>query len=110
MKSLLKIKLVFWKYFSIIVLISVIIFFEIKNNYEITILRQSGILTKGFIYEKKSVGSKGTIRSFYRFYVNDIYYEGFDDNEDLTKYDSILVIYNPENPELNRTKEFVEEY
>ena len=85
-------------------------FFVIRNNYEITKLRQSGKLTKGFIYEKKSVGSKGTIRSFYRFYVNDVYYEGFDDKEDLTKHDSIIVIYNPDNPELNRTKEFVEDY
>lgn len=105
--SLLKIIL---NYFPIILFIGIIIFFSLKNNNEIGELKQKGKKTKALIYDKKSVGSKGTIRSFYRFKVNENYYEGFDDNENLVKFDSIVIIYAENNPELNRSKEFVDNY
>ena len=96
--------------FTILLLIGIIIFFSLKSDNEIAELKQNGKKTKAIIYDKKSVGSKGTIRSFYRIKVNESYYEGFDDNENLVKFDSIIIIYAKNNPELNRSKEFVDNY
>jgi hypothetical protein len=98
------------KYFYIFIPLTVIIFFVIRNNHLISNLKENGKTTKAFIYQKKSVGSKGTIRSFYRFKVNESHYEGYDDNENLMKFDSIIIIYLENNPKSNRSKEFVDNY
>jgi len=42
--------------------------------------------------------------------VNDNLYEGFYDNDELVKFDSIEIIYLPDNPEKNQAKQFVEDY
>lgn len=82
----------------------------IRPEMRISELRNDGKQTKAFLYEIKGVGSKGTIRGFYRFEINNSLYEGFYDNDKLMKYDSIDIIYFPDNPERNQAKQFVEDY
>jgi hypothetical protein len=82
----------------------------IRPEMRISELRNDGKQTKAYLYEVKGVGSKGTIRGFYRFEINNNLYEGFYDNDKLMKYDSIDIIYLPDNPERNQAKQFVEDY
>lgn len=82
----------------------------IRPEIRISEFKQNGKQTKAYLYEVKSVGSKGTTRGFYRFEVNNNLYEGFYDNDKLVKYDSINVIYLPDNPERNQAKQFVDDY
>lgn len=82
----------------------------IRPEMRISELRNDGKQTKAYLYEVKGVGSKGTIRGFYRFEINNNLYEGFYDNDKLVKYDSIDIIYLPDNPERNQAKKFVEDY
>lgn len=82
----------------------------IRPEIIISDLKENGKQIKAYLYEVKRVGSKGTIRGFYRFKINNILYEGFYDNDKLEKYDSIDIIYLPENPERNQVKRFVEDY
>ena len=93
-----------------ILLILFLVYVSIRNNNNISTLQKNGKQVTGYFYEVKSVGSKGTIRGFYKFEVNKNYYEGFYDNDELVKYDSIEIIYLPENPETNQAKQFVEDY
>ena len=60
-----------------VIILLVVIFFVVRNYYNIYDLRKNGIHIKGFLYEVKGVGSKGIIRGFYRFEINNNYYEGF---------------------------------
>lgn len=96
--------------FVLILFICFIIFLIIRNNNNNNELQENGKQTKAYLYEVKGVGSKGTIRGFYRFEINNNLYEGFYDNDKLVKYDSIDVIYLPDNPERNQAKQFVEDY
>lgn len=82
----------------------------IRPEMRISELRNDGKQTKAYLYEVKGVGSKGTTRGFYRFEINNNLYEGFYDNDKLVKYDSIDIIYLPDNPERNQAKKFVEDY
>ena len=93
-----------------ILLILFLVYVSIRNNNNISILQKNGKQVTGYLYEVKGVGSKGTIRGFYKFEVNNNYYEGFYDSDELVKYDSIEIIYLPENPETNQAKKFVEDY
>nr|WP_315148465.1 hypothetical protein [uncultured Flavobacterium sp.] len=86
------------------------VYISIRNNNNISQLQKNGKQVTGYLYEVKGVGSKGTIRGFYKFRVNDNLYEGFYDNDELVKYNSIEIIYLPENPEMNQAKQFVEDY
>lgn len=97
-------------YYLWLLLILFIIFISIRNNNNISQLQNNGKQVTGYLYEVKGVGSKGTIRGFYKFQVNKNYYEGFYDNDELVKYDTIEIIYLPANPELNQAKQFVEDY
>lgn len=96
--------------FVLILFICFIIFLIIRNNNNNNELQENGKQTKAYLYEVKGVGSKGTIRGFYRFEINNNLYEGFYDNDKLVKYDSIDIIYLPDNPERNQAKQFVEDY
>lgn len=105
MKRILqKIPMIYFFFFLIV------IYFVIRNYSNISKLRNDGIETKGWIYRKSSVGSKGTIRSFYTFEVGGKTYEGFYDNPGLKQWDSISIIYYRNDPSLNQAKQFVEDY
>ena len=98
------------KYWQWIFLVCLVFYFIVRNNGNINELKENGKQTKAYLYEVKGVGSKGTIRGFYRFEINNNLYEGFYDNDKLMKYDSIDIIYLPDNPERNQAKKFVEDY
>lgn len=97
-------------YYLVILLILFMIYISIRNSNNINQLQKNGKQVIGYLYEVKGVGSKGTIRGFYKFKVNNNVYEGFYDNDKLVKYDDIEIIYLPDNPELNQAKQFVEDY
>lgn len=82
----------------------------IRPEIRISELKVRGKQTKAYLYEVKGVGSKGTTRGFYRFKINNNYYEGFYDNDELIKHDSIDIIYLPDNPERNQAKKFIKDY
>lgn len=82
----------------------------IRPETRISELKEYGKLTKAYLYEVKGVGSKGTIRGFYRFEVSNNIYEGFYDNDDLKIHESIDVIYLRNNPKRNQAKQFVKDY
>lgn len=88
----------------LILALSLVIF---RNNLNIQKLRSEGIETKGRIYRKSSVGSKGTTRCFYDFEVNGKSYEGFYDNSKLNQWDILEIIYYKNDPNLNQAKQFV---
>jgi hypothetical protein len=94
----------------IVIILLLFWYIGIRPEIRISELKKNGKQVTGYLYEVKGVGSKGTIRGFYKFRVNDNLYEGFYDNDELVKYDSIEIIYLPENPELNQAKQFVEDY
>lgn len=96
--------------FVLILFIVFIIFLVVRNNDNNDELNKNGKQTRTFLYKVKRVGSKGTIRGFYRFEINNILYEGFYDNDNLKENDSIDIIYLPDNPERNQAKQFVEDY
>lgn len=93
-----------------ILLLVFIVYTSINNNSNINKLKNKGKLTKAYLYEVKGVGSKGTIRGFYKFKVDNNVYEGFYDNDNLKKYDSIEVLYYINDPNINQTKKFVSDY
>jgi hypothetical protein len=95
---------------SWIILLGLIIYFTIRNNSNIDKLKSESVLTKAYLFEVKGVGSKGTIRGFYRFKVNNNYFEGFYDNDNLKKYDSIDILYYINDPKINQAQKFVLEY
>lgn len=97
-------------YYLWILIVLFMVYISIRNNNNISQLQKKGKQVTGYLYEVKGVGSKGTIRGFYKFEVNNNFYEGFYDNDDLVKYDKIDIIYLPENPEMNQAKQFVEDY
>ncbi|QTV04772.1 hypothetical protein [Faecalibacter bovis] len=96
--------------FVLILFICFIIFLLLRNNKNNNELQENGKQAKAYLYKVKGVGSKGTIRGFYRFEINNNYYEGFYDNENLKEHYSIDIIYLPDNPERNQAKQFVEDY
>lgn len=81
-----------------------------RNDNERKELNAKGITTIGLITLKKLVGSKGTIRCFYKFNVNSKEYEGFDDTNEFKAYQTINIIYLPDDPEINRSERFLKNY
>jgi len=100
-----------WKTIFWLIIISIFLWFcIIIPRKEIHELTENGKQVKGYLYEVKTVGSKGTIRGFYRFKVSNSIYEGFYDNDTLKRFDSIEIIFSPIDPEVNRAKKFVEDW
>ncbi|MCP9761991.1 hypothetical protein EGI31_03425 [Lacihabitans soyangensis] len=97
---------IFW---ILVILIGIWLIF-IRPEIHIYKLKNNGQKTKGLIYRKSGVGSKGTSRCFYNFVVNGKVYEGFYDNTNLNQNDSIVIIYYLKNPNLNQAKQFVDDY
>jgi hypothetical protein len=87
-----------------------IIFLVLRNNNNNDELQKKGKQTKAYLYKVKAVGSKGIIRGFYKFKLNNNFYEGFYDNDNLKEHDSIDILYLPDNPERNQAKQFVKDY
>ncbi|WP_310560109.1 hypothetical protein [Flavobacterium sp.] len=50
-----------------ILLVLFLIYISIRNNNNISELKINGKQVTGYLYEVKEVGSKGTIRGFYKF-------------------------------------------
>lgn len=96
--------------FVLVLFICFIIFLVLRNNTNNDELKENGKQAKAYLYKVKRVGSKGTIRGFYKFEINNNYYEGFYDNDNLKEHDSIDIIYLPDNPERNQAKQFVKDY
>jgi len=94
----------------ILIMLLMLWYVGIRPEVRISELQKNGKQVTWYLYEVKGVGSKGTIRGFYKFRVNDNLYEGFYDNDELVKFDSIEIIYLPDNPEKNQAKQFVEDY
>lgn len=82
----------------------------IRPEINIFILKKNGQKTKGIIYKKSGVGSKGTIRCYYNFNVKGKEYEGFYDNPKLNQFDSLVIIYYLKDPRLNQAKQFFDDY
>ncbi len=97
------------KYLPFYLLISWFLYGAFSRTIENYRLSNKGVFVKAVITEVKKVGSKGTIRCFYYYTVSGIKYSGFDDTEILNSGDTILVLYLPANPEVNRSKRFIEE-
>ena len=104
--SFLKRRQIFWILFTLLFIWYIIL--RPENN--ISKLRNDGIETKGRIYRKSGIGSKGTIRCFYNFEVEGKSYEGFYDNPKLNQSDSLEIIYYLKDPTLNQAKQFVLDY
>lgn len=98
------------KYWQWIFLVCLVFYFIVRNNGNVNELKENGKQAKAYLYKVKGVGSKGTIRGFYKFEINNNLYEGFYDNDNLKEHDSIDIIYFPDNPERNQAKKFVEDY
>lgn len=93
-----------------VIILLIFWYLGIRPEMRISELRNHGKQAKAYLFEVKGVGSKGTIRGFYRFKVKNNLYEGFYDNDNLKISDSIDIIYLPDNPERNQAKQFVEDY
>jgi hypothetical protein len=89
------------------VLIVILIALVIRNYWNINQLSSKGVGMKVRLYLVKSIGSKGTVRCFYNFKVNNESYEGFYDSDKFNQGDSIEIIYLPSNPEKNQAKQFI---
>jgi hypothetical protein len=102
------------KYIKIIVyfiFVSISLWFIfIRPELNIYRLKTKGVEVNGYIYKKSNVGSKGTVRCFYRFQVGIIEYEGFYDNKNLNEGDSIKVVFYRNNPKINWPKQFILDY
>ena len=60
------------KYWQWIFLVCLVFYFIVRNNRNVNELKENGKQTKAYLHEVKGVGSKGTIRGFYRFEINNI--------------------------------------
>jgi hypothetical protein len=93
-------------YFPVFVLIFVLIKVLIVT-YESKRVLSKGETAKAYIFVKKNIGSKGTIRCYYRFYIGNQVYEGHDDTNIFNTGDSITIRYLPDSPDINRSERFL---
>jgi hypothetical protein len=91
-------------------LIIFLLVLALKNNFSIYLLKKYGQEKIVKIEKVNVVGSKGTVRAFYKFNIKGNDYEGFYDNDGLKKSDSLLIVYFPNYPSLNQSKKFIEDY
>lgn len=89
-------------------LIACLLYMGTAKSIENYRLSKSGLTARAMVIKKKSVGSKGTIRCFYEFKVNEVAYSGFDHTKIFNAGDSIDVLYIFSKPEINRSKRFIE--
>ncbi len=90
---------------SLMLGIVIVLFFVVlivKNSYKEESLLENGLTAKAYIYNIKIVGGKGISRSFYRFNVKGVEYNGFVDNENYSIGDSISILYKETKPSYNR--------
>ncbi|WP_148561777.1 hypothetical protein [Pontibacter korlensis] len=66
-----------------------------------TELAKNGEITKGYIFESKDVGGKGTTYHYYTFKVANTLYENHAANGEFSEKDSIYIVYDIQNPDKN---------
>jgi hypothetical protein len=96
---------------SLVVLLLVIAWFIIivvKKGKTNTQVYQKGEITKAIIIDKRRVGGKGIERCTYSFLYNNIKYEGWVNDDDFKIGDTIQILFLKENPEINRSKKFID--
>ncbi len=76
------------------------------TNYR---LLNNGIQTSAVVYEKKYVGSKGTLLTKYYFIWNDKKYYGESTSDDsIAVGDSLIVYFFENDPTINKSKRVIE--
>lgn len=107
MKNFLK------KYWLYLALVIGLIWFLLKTfiitieNYQ---LSRSGQITKAIVTNRnwESSSYRNSNGFYYGFTIKGIYYEGHTFDQDLLPNDSIIIIYLPEDPKINRPFEFIQ--
>jgi hypothetical protein len=67
-------------------------------------LKNSGLCINAIVVDKKNVGSKGVIYTYYQFKVSDRFYENFSTtDDDMAIGDSITIVYLKSNPNVSRS-------
>jgi hypothetical protein len=84
-----------------------LIYLTFRNEYRVYTLRKNGVKTVGYVYSVQLVGSKGTVRCFYRFSTPTGTNQGFYDSISVKEGDSLNIIYLPKTPDLNYAEAFV---
>lgn len=92
----------------VIMVLGYILYVIIDKTFDNFYLNRNGIETNAIITDVRKVGSKGKIKCWYFFSVNDSAYSGsvYDDNYNVG--DTIIVIYKSNDPKINRDKKFLE--
>ena len=87
------------------------IFWVYSDRTEIHKLKKDGVVTPGYIYNERS-GVKADYYRYYRFTLSKGVYKGVSRGGDEGKHtgDSILVVYLPSDPSVNRSLNFLEKY
>ncbi len=98
-------------YYLKYVLLASILFLLIKSRLELYILVNKGISTEGYVTNVRNVGSKGTIKTEYVFYVDGVKYESSSTNvNNLHGSNLIKIIYYPLFPSINHPFEHLEQF
>ena len=82
-----------------------------SDRSEINKLKKDGVITPGYIYNEKT-GVKADYYRYYRFTLSKGVFKGVSRGGDDGKHtgDSILVVYLPSNPAINRSMRYLEKY
>jgi hypothetical protein len=88
----------------IFIVFAVIVYVVFVNQSDYNKLKNSGIRTKGIVFDKKIPGYRGIVNTYYRFYVKGVSYEENSDDDDKIEIgDSIDIIYLESDPRINRS-------
>lgn len=82
-----------------------------SDRTEIHKLKKDGVVTPGYIYNERS-GVKADYYRYYRFTLSKGVYKGVSRGGDEGKHtgDSILIVYLPSDPAVNRRLKYLEKY
>ena len=69
------------------------------------LLRKEGLGARAFVYDSYKIGSKGDVENKFFFAWNKHIYYGSCLSADITKGDSIDILFLPKNPEISRLKD-----
>lgn len=89
-------------------LLAIPLFFALKSNHNNNSLRERGLPIKAKIIDIYRTGRKGTINIEYEFKINNIYRGTYFGSIEDKIGDTIIVVYLPENPSINKPKEALE--
>ena len=96
---------------AFIAFIIYLLFWVYSDRTEIYKLKKEGVVTPGYIYNERS-GVKADYYWYYRFTLSKGVFKGTSRGGDEGKHtgDSILVVYLPSDPTINRSLAFLEKY